>query len=505
MRSQPRFPHQQRVWRVAPFAAAALLIAVLALAFPPQRFNGPTLAAVGLAFAVAGASLLRAPPRFRDLELLLPVTFLVAVALLRQGGGGVGSGYNTLVLVAVMWTAVHGDGTQLGIVLAGVVAVFVLPLTLDGPGVRADGDSRLAVVLPVLCVGIGLTVQRLLHASGAQTLAAERRSAVLRARQTVTRMLAEAVSLESAVPAVLAAIGENLGWPFAVFWRLHHRQNVLRPATVWQAPGFDASALRSATARCTMSRGECLPGRVWEQGAASWIHGADAADPEGRATAGRLSGLDGSVGFPVRQRGEVIGVIECFVYELDVPEDELREMLDDLALLLEQLVDRVEHSAQLTELEVMARTEELTGLPNRRAWDETLPRELARARRNGLPLCVALLDIDHFKEYNDEHGHQAGDALLREAATRWRAALRTSDFLARFGGDEFVALLPDCTVEQGVGLVERLRAASPRPASVGLAQWPGTGSGADLVKRADAALYSAKLHGRDRYEVAGAA
>jgi diguanylate cyclase (GGDEF)-like protein len=504
MRSQPLFPHQHRVWRAAPFAAAALLIAILALAFPPQRFNGPTLAAVALAFAVAAASLLRVPSRFRDLELLLPVMFLVAVALLRQGGGGVGSGYNTLVLVAVMWTAVHGDRTQLSIVLAGVVAVFVLPLLVDRPGVRTDGDSRLAVVLPVLCIGVGLTVQRLLQAFGAQTLAAERRSAVLRARQSVTRMLAEAVSLESAVPAVLAAIGDNLGWPFGVFWRVHHRQAVLRPATVWQAQGFEAAALRSATARSTLSRGECLPGRVWQRAAAAWIRGSDAEDPAGRAAAGRVAGLGGSVAFPVRQGGEAIGVIECFVYELDVPEDELREMLDDLALLLEQLVDRVEHSAQLSELEVMARTEELTGLPNRRAWDEALPRELARARRNGLPLCVALLDIDHFKEYNDEHGHQAGDALLREAATRWRAALRTSDFLARFGGDEFIALLPDCTVEQGIGLAERLRDASPRPASVGLAQWSGTGSGDELVKRADAALYSAKTQGRDRLEVAAA-
>lgn len=505
MRSQPLFPHQHRVWRAAPFAAAALLIAILALAFPPQRFNGPTLAAVALAFGVAAASLLRAPPRFHDLELLLPVTFLVAITLLRQGGGGVGSGYNTLVLVAVVWTAVHGDRTQLGIVLAGVVAVFVLPLLLDRPGVRADGDSRLAVVLPALCIGIGLTVQRLLQAFGAQTLAAERRSAVLRARQSVTRMLAEAASLESAVPVVLAAIGENLGWPFAVFWRVHHRQDVLRPATVWQEPGFEASVLRRTTAGCTLSRGACLPGRVWDTGSAAWLHGSDVEDPAGRAAAGRAAALGGSVAFPVRQRGEVIGVIECFVYDLDVPEDELREMLDDLALLLEQLVDRVEHSAQLTELEVMARTEELTGLPNRRAWEETLPRELARARRNGLPLCVALLDIDHFKEYNDEHGHQAGDELLRDTATRWRAALRTSDFLARFGGDEFIALLPDCTVEQGVGLVERLRAASPRPASVGLAQWPGTESGDELVKRADAALYSAKTRGRDRLEIASTA
>jgi len=505
MRSPPLFPHQRRVWRAAPFAAAALLVAILALALPPQRYNGPTLAAVGLAVVVAAASLLRAPSRFHDFELLLPVTFLVAVALLRQGGGGAGSGYNTLVLVAVMWTAVHGDRTQLAIVLAGVVAVFALPLVVDRPGVRADGDWRLAVVLPALCIGIGLTVQRLLHAFGAQTLAAERRAAVLRARQAVTRMLAEAASLESAVPKVLAAIGDNLGWPFAVFWRVHSRQDVLRPATVWQEPGFAASALRSATARSTFARGDCLPGRVWEEGRAAWLHGPDAKEAAGRSAAARQAELCGSVAFPVRQRGEVIGVIECFVFDLDIDESELREMLDDLALLLEHLVDRVEHSAQLSELEAMARTEELTGLPNRRAWEETLPRELARARRNGLPLCVALLDIDHFKEYNDEHGHQAGDALLRETATLWRAALRTSDFLARFGGDEFIALLPDCAVEEGVGLVERLRAASPRPASVGLAQWPGTESGDDLVKRADAALYLAKTGGRDRYEVAGAA
>jgi len=81
-----------------------------------------------------------------------------------------------------------------------------------------------------------------------------------------------------------------------------------------------------------------------------------------------------------------------------------------------------------------ARTDALTGLPNRRAWDEELERELARAKRYGGRLCLAMIDLDHFKRFNDREGHQAGDRLLADSATAWREQLRPSDLLARYGG-----------------------------------------------------------------------
>jgi diguanylate cyclase (GGDEF)-like protein/PAS domain S-box-containing protein len=165
-----------------------------------------------------------------------------------------------------------------------------------------------------------------------------------------------------------------------------------------------------------------------------------------------------------------------------------------------------EREALLQRLEEMARTDPVTGLPNRRAWDEELALALARARRHGHPLALGLVDLDRFKHYNDAHGHPAGDALLGEAAARWRASLRVTDFLARYGGEEFAVLLPDCPPGQVAGLLERLRSATPggQTVSVGVAHWDGFEAPAALVARADAALYVAKERGRDRLVAAAA-
>ena len=147
----------------------------------------------------------------------------------------------------------------------------------------------------------------------------------------------------------------------------------------------------------------------------------------------------------------------------------------------------------------LARTDSLTGVPNRRAWDEELPRELARAARSGQPVCVALLDLDHFKQYNDRHGHQAGDRFLKEAAAAWQAVVRKTDTVTRYGGEEFAILLPDCHLDHAMEIAERLRTAQPEgTCSLGVAQWDGREDVAALVARADRALYAAKDAGRDR-------
>lgn len=98
----------------------------------------------------------------------------------------------------------------------------------------------------------------------------------------------------------------------------------------------------------------------------------------------------------------------------------------------------------LSLLETTASIDSLTGLANRRAWDEALEREIARADRDGTPLCVAVLDLDHFKAFNDEHGHRSGYQLLRRCSVMWRGMLRVSDVLARYGGEEFGLCLPQC-------------------------------------------------------------
>jgi diguanylate cyclase (GGDEF)-like protein len=159
----------------------------------------------------------------------------------------------------------------------------------------------------------------------------------------------------------------------------------------------------------------------------------------------------------------------------------------------------VQVGALYREVERLARTDGLTGVANRRAWDDELPRELARATRSGTRPCVALLDLDHFKAYNDRHGHQAGDRLLKAAAAAWQGRLRRTDLLARYGGEEFAVLLPDCPLDAAMEIAERLRSATPEgTCSLGVAAWDGREDPARLVARADRALYAAKAGGRNR-------
>lgn len=156
--------------------------------------------------------------------------------------------------------------------------------------------------------------------------------------------------------------------------------------------------------------------------------------------------------------------------------------------------------AELARLRDQVGADPLTGLANRRAWDEQLPRELARSRRTGRPVSLVLADLDGFKALNDTRGHQAGDLLLREVAAAWRGCLREVDVIARLGGDEFGFVLPDCPREGAMLVAERLLRAVPKSVgcSFGVAVWDGFETAAALAERADQALYAAKHGGRGR-------
>jgi diguanylate cyclase (GGDEF)-like protein len=165
------------------------------------------------------------------------------------------------------------------------------------------------------------------------------------------------------------------------------------------------------------------------------------------------------------------------------------------------LVRQVEEQSE--QLAALARRDGLTGIPNRRTWDSELPVAMDRARRDGVPLAVALLDLDRFKDFNDQYGHQAGDRLLKSATSAWSRMLRTTDLLCRYGGEEFSVLLPAATTDEAVEVLERLRAVTPQGQtfSAGLAGWDGQEASDELVARADRALYAAKAAGRDRVVV----
>jgi diguanylate cyclase (GGDEF)-like protein len=170
------------------------------------------------------------------------------------------------------------------------------------------------------------------------------------------------------------------------------------------------------------------------------------------------------------------------------------------ALILLRLV-----AAQRHELAAHARTDALTGLPNRRSWDFELDRAASWAATTHDGLTVAILDLDRFHEFNETHGHQAGDDALREAANAWRAALPAGCYLARYGGEEFAAVLPGISGEAACILLDQVRRATPPPltVSIGCAEHRHPGRILDAVATADAALYTAKASGRDLVIAAG--
>jgi diguanylate cyclase (GGDEF)-like protein len=171
-------------------------------------------------------------------------------------------------------------------------------------------------------------------------------------------------------------------------------------------------------------------------------------------------------------------------------------------LLASEAAGTIERRDLLERVTRLSRHDELTGLANRRRWDDHLAMELSRAERTGSPLVVTLLDLDHFKRFNDAHGHLAGDRLLKEASAAWSAQLRPTDLLARWGGEEFALALPNTDLEGGLSLLDRLRASTPQAQtfSAGLADAAGRDA-TTVMQSADSALYLAKESGRDRVVV----
>jgi diguanylate cyclase (GGDEF)-like protein len=162
------------------------------------------------------------------------------------------------------------------------------------------------------------------------------------------------------------------------------------------------------------------------------------------------------------------------------------------------------------QLHEQATRDSLTGLWNRAMILETLERELTRSRRESQPLSVIMADIDHFKQINDMHGHLVGDRVLRQTAQRLMTMLRPYDTVGRYGGEEFLVVLPGCVASVAMTLAERLRqcmAAEPIAdndqafqvtVSFGVSVWDGQTTGQELLHSADRALYEAKRTGRNR-------
>jgi diguanylate cyclase len=191
---------------------------------------------------------------------------------------------------------------------------------------------------------------------------------------------------------------------------------------------------------------------------------------------------------------------------------------NEMAIVRQQVVlaeQRIENLKSELELVTrLVREDQLTGALNRRGLDDALEREAARAERGGTSLCIALIDIDNFKKINDTHGHQVGDIVLVHLVAIIKETIRTNDLIGRYGGEEFLVLLPASRLDEAVAVMGRLqRELARKPISWGKQQLLVTfsagiaahaaGEAVDaLIKRADQGLYEAKRSGKDRIIVA---
>jgi two-component system, cell cycle response regulator len=216
---------------------------------------------------------------------------------------------------------------------------------------------------------------------------------------------------------------------------------------------------------------------------------------------------------PLRSMGSVLGVLALYDRNDGRPFDATDD--DALRTLAGQASIAIDNVQLHQEAQRLSTTDALTGLWNFRYLSMSLAREIERSTRFQRPLAVLMLDLDHFKQVNDLHGHARGDAVLRELAHRVQEQIREVDTFARYGGEEFVVVLPETTVEGATQLAERICVAIRREpfhaegeapldvtVSVGGAAFPAHGSSAaTLMRAADRALYVAKNGGRDRWHV----
>ena len=217
---------------------------------------------------------------------------------------------------------------------------------------------------------------------------------------------------------------------------------------------------------------------------------------------------------PLTVQGETLGVFCLVGAPTKRSQHQVSQM--QLAVTVSEAIKLSLSNLKLREeLRAEAIHDPLTGLFNRRYLEETLPRELHRARRAHAPLCVAMLDLDDFKRFNDTYGHDAGDSLLRELGRLLLGKLRKSDISCRYGGEEFVLVLPDSALADAKQRIEQIRSQIKElriphgdqvlralTVSAGVAQADDhTANPGELLRAADTALYAAKNAGRDRVVV----
>ena len=325
----------------------------------------------------------------------------------------------------------------------------------------------------------------------------------------------------SKLPAVLFEIGKLIGAeldPGILLARIAELVGPLVDAAACSVMLLDADRkclLAKAAYGGRAERMQSLSFRVGE-GVAGWVveHGQPALiddvsrDPRFVVRPGKQTAIASMLCVPLIARGERVGVVIATSAKLAAFNAGNLELIRSIAMTIALDIENVRRHR-------VAVTDPLTGAYNRDFLLQRLPQEIETATDRDRALSVAMVDVDHFRSINDQHGHGAGDLVLSEVARRLRGAIRAGDLLVRYGGEEYLAVLPKADAGRAWEVGERMRQRVSERAfevgdglalllrvSVGVAQWRAGEAMPDLIARADAALFSAKDRGRNRVEVA---
>jgi len=475
------------VLRVAPFAGACCLAWFVVLVGSSVTW-WEYWSSLALALAAGGTALLAMVDRRYPWLAVVPsaLLLLAAVGLLRDSVGGIASGAGALAILPVFQTALYSHSRRdLGVVLLGVALFFVIPIWLVGLPAYPQAQYRTVLLAVAADAIIGFATQALVARIRDQAWEAQGRERMLEQVTTVVHGLFDSPQPRQDTCEAAMTIGSALS---AVLYEPRANTDEL---TCTAAAGIRSEVLASVVPRRSAAyeaMRTCRPILITEN-VGAYVGLVDVWIAEG---------CPRSLLYQPLVRGDrSLGVlIICWP-------DHVRgkgPRAKVVALLAHEVAAVISRADALDHLNDEALTDALTGLPNRRAWERHL-RQLAAA---GQHFAIGILDLDHFKQFNDTQGHPAGDRLLKETAAAWGDQLRAGDFLARIGGEEFGLLLLDCGQDTAREVVDRLRdqVTHSQTCSAGIAIKAPEETPDAAVERADAALYRAKAEGRDQSTLA---
>jgi GGDEF domain-containing protein len=452
--------------RTAPFVAAMILgFAATNLPATERHWSEVLIAGVlnlGLVAAVTFLPWHRFP---RVAEVVPPLAYMVVVALLRDGVGGSSSAYSTLLILPVLWIALHGTRVQLAVAVVGVAVLLAVPAIAIGSPTYPEEEWRRVLLWVTVSAIVGLATQDLVEQVRQRAAALHTVSAAVgrRTREIETRS------------AICEAAKENARAQYAILLEpdANGRRLVTTAATAPEVEGTEVY----------LSSEHAAAVRAFRHGREHLEH--DVAESPLSSDMGARTDVTSLLWHPVPGRDGPLGVLGV------AWTDAVKRVPETLPPVMEALAAEaagvIERTTLLLKLESVVKVDDVTGLPNERAWEEEVPRELSRARRQQTPLTVVILDLGDFDLTAD--GELAADdrRLLRRAADAWRSELGPSDFLAHRSPGRFAALFAELGAEEGEATALRLRAKCPdgRHCTVAVATWNGLELPAQLVGRAE--------------------